>query len=772
MKQRSTWMKVASLMLFSGMAFTAMSQEPMEMKTYSVSQENPVNLVFTAPELGVLTTAQTGTTDPHLYTTAEGGPMNYVQDPRDLGKGSYAYTLGKGETVYYIAPENSYDGVTSVTFSWEASEVTIPTIENGVAFTSYQEKRVYTPEETGLLTITTTISPNHNWFGPTGAAAGLLFYDYSCTQNVQLQCADTNAKVGVYTTPVVAGTDYYFYNGVSPMCEFTFTLGEMPAPALVSVTPDPGKAFDALGDYGSGVILSFSPEAVTFETASVTYTPVDGEEQTIILTNENGIGENSDFEMTGDYNWKFRAVSRYYALAAKGTNVTLNLTGVNYEGLLVEENETGFSAVEVDNGNVSVYWTIPANEMSITEQSVPTMIYSNSTAGDPKMMAVFTFDQNIDSKPSAMFSFGTQYFGAPSNGDNPDPGADLPCYVSGNVLTVDMSGFDFGKYYDMGSKSYSNLTVFVGNIYGIDGQKFNQENPGIAFRPNYSQEVAPAPAVMADKGTIVYENDPMYPTVFVYWNQQVKSIIAGQPFTGVLTTPTMEEVEVSLVLSTYAPDADVEPSSAADGAAGVVDNALILPMSQYISKYGPGKYTLSVASILMNADLEINAPISDSFEVVADGGESEVEATLAYDGKETITISWDGEALSVYNPYNADILITSESGSEFHAVLGKEVTLKETSVEVDLSALGLVNGEDYTIDVPSYMFYIGGDGEYNGQVLESFKYTGEGAGISSIQTEAAVNGVYNLNGVKVSNGLEGLGKGVYIVNGKKVIIRK
>ena len=49
-------------------------------------------------------------------------------------------------------------------------------------------------------------------------------------------------------------------------------------------------------------------------------------------------------------------------------------------------------------------------------------------------------------------------------------------------------------------------------------------------------------------------------------------------------------------------------------------------------------------------------------------------------------------------------------------------------------------------------------------------FDGETTGINSIETEATVNGkVYNLNGQYVGNSLNGLKKGIYVVNGKKVI---
>lgn len=49
-------------------------------------------------------------------------------------------------------------------------------------------------------------------------------------------------------------------------------------------------------------------------------------------------------------------------------------------------------------------------------------------------------------------------------------------------------------------------------------------------------------------------------------------------------------------------------------------------------------------------------------------------------------------------------------------------------------------------------------------------FDGETTGINNIETEATVNGkVYNLNGQYVGNSLNGLKKGIYVVNGKKVI---
>ena len=55
-------------------------------------------------------------------------------------------------------------------------------------------------------------------------------------------------------------------------------------------------------------------------------------------------------------------------------------------------------------------------------------------------------------------------------------------------------------------------------------------------------------------------------------------------------------------------------------------------------------------------------------------------------------------------------------------------------------------------------------------VAAKLNFDGETTGINNIETEATVNGkVYNLNGQYVGNSLNGLKKGIYVVNGKKVI---
>ena len=65
----------------------------------------------------------------------------------------------------------------------------------------------------------------------------------------------------------------------------------------------------------------------------------------------------------------------------------------------------------------------------------------------------------------------------------------------------------------------------------------------------------------------------------------------------------------------------------------------------------------------------------------------------------------------------------------------------------------------------------GWDGESDKGMIEP-DFGPKDTGIAELQHETkAEEGVYNLNGMKVANSAEGLQKGVYVVNGKKAIVK-
>lgn len=106
-------------------------------------------------------------------------------------------------------------------------------------------------------------------------------------------------------------------------------------------------------------------------------------------------------------------------------------------------------------------------------------------------------------------------------------------------------------------------------------------------------------------------------------------------------------------------------------------------------------------------------------------------------------------------------------GSENLAISGILGARKLESFELFLNAAGKfvapAKGKETMKGFRAYFISLLGAGA-------KINIDGETTGINSIETESTVNGkVYNLNGQYVGNSLNGLKKGIYVVNGKKVI---
>lgn len=102
-------------------------------------------------------------------------------------------------------------------------------------------------------------------------------------------------------------------------------------------------------------------------------------------------------------------------------------------------------------------------------------------------------------------------------------------------------------------------------------------------------------------------------------------------------------------------------------------------------------------------------------------------------------------------------------------VFGK-YTMKTDGTELFLNAAGkFVAPAAATNTMKGFRAYFYVPSKVSAAAL-NINIDGETTGINSIETNAAVNGkVYNLNGQYVGNSLNGLKKGIYVVNGKKVI---
>lgn len=267
------------------------------------------------------------------------------------------------------------------------------------------------------------------------------------------------------------------------------------------------------------------------------------------------------------------------------------------------------------------------------------------------------------------------------------------------------------------------------------------------------------------------ENDPMFPTFFIYWDETIQAIDAEATLTASLTVPSddddAEPVNVTLHIGTY------DPSAVEGQEPNYTDNALLLSINEIYDQFGPGVYNLAVGTIVEDAQGNVNKPFETQFTLLQKAEVTTIVPTVTVDGN-NLTVTWDNLALTENNPFDLYIRIfgLTDSTEDFKLSIGNGADIVGGSLLIDLENLDLVVNNEYQLIIPEGFFYIGEDSNVvNGEVLDTFKY--EFTGINGINAES-LNGknIYNLNGVKVGNSIENLSNGIYIIDGKKVMIRK
>lgn len=100
----------------------------------------------------------------------------------------------------------------------------------------------------------------------------------------------------------------------------------------------------------------------------------------------------------------------------------------------------------------------------------------------------------------------------------------------------------------------------------------------------------------------------------------------------------------------------------------------------------------------------------------------------------------------------------------------KEVTInKDNELVIDLSSL---EPGDYEVVIPEGLVFVIEDGEKYINPDIWLEYTiSLSDGVTSIKVNKEPSQIYNLNGVKMGNGLNNLTPGIYLINGKKVMVK-
>ena len=187
----------------------------------------------------------------------------------------------------------------------------------------------------------------------------------------------------------------------------------------------------------------------------------------------------------------------------------------------------------------------------------------------------------------------------------------------------------------------------------------------------------------------------------------------------------------------------------------------------------PGAYELTISNVYYNYYQDVTQYTIKYY--IA--GETSVAPNGSFDKNlAVVTLNWSGNTISANDSKGAYAQVFDSSNSLVGTLYANNNDIYYTSgiASFKVNTLNLEAGEKYTLSLPAGVIYFGNADSgysYNKAFTYEFTYSAPTTGIDGIDAEAAVE-VYNLNGVKVGDSLKGLAKGLYIVNGKKVMIRK
>ena len=450
-------------------------------------------------------------------------------------------------------------------------------------------------------------------------------------------------------------------------------------------------------------------------------------------------------------------------LVAGGVEVSLNNTGDE-------------SNVSVVDGTVTVTYPVAAGAAYLADESTwPEVFYSLWPAGDDRAKATLKFSKDIASIEEVMVAMGHVEPGAQGGEGNTTTYAVTPS-INGSEVTLDFAGV-------ARSANVSEVTVTVSSVKDTDGLTVNFETGAVLYQYiQYQNTEAPGndqpgtPEYMANGPKLDLVADVYSQDLFIYWDETIFPIVEDGDLTATLTTPNNETVEVTLNITSHVPDAVDEPSTGESESNVPTDNALLLQLSQIVSKYGNGEYTINLESIVMNEAGEWNTPMEESFTVelpnYVEGEVSPESGTTFLVGEEvSFTISFEGTVVANEDAERVAMLMggpaedTVEVTYDWSLAGIIYVTADSDAVVIDLG--NELEPGFYSLSIFEDAWTV--DGDPNGAQEIMFEVaTDDSDAINSILNNLDENAaIYNLQGVKMNKPV----KGINIINGKKVVVK-
>lgn len=535
---------------------------------------------------------------------------------------------------------------------------------------------------------------------------------------------------------------------------------------------------------------------------SISYNGGDPEEIAAYLEYDGYMGEGDKFVITGSYisiKWDSEAVDADTKLLVPG-DYTITVP----EGLV--KNGKG----DVNDKmiiNYQVYATVGEDEILPDPNAWNTDWTARLSYSSAQLSNVtIDFGQELQAIPNppaialtgvASDDEGGEFDPAPFSIENGVLDAEY-VKVEGNAIILDLSFLPDGEW---GIEIPAGYAL----IKDVDGTYTSS----VEF--SYVVENALTdPKLLAAQNYALYTTSTIPEFAVLTWNYQPIELVGDDvtitiedsySYESNTVTVKASDIEVLYVIpETDNQEPGIEPAPEGDLAVYADEeeapNALqinLLPYLEGIDSKSVIMVTIP-AGLVSNGEL-VNAEYSFQFDIMPlyDG-----LATFLLDEDGIVNISWGEDFVVSVNAAWDDTVtpayITNSEGENrdlfYEAPFAEEMGLDKPEITENEDFNGLVvflndlklEAGDYTLTIPTG--YVSLDTyDYSGSwvnistswaftVDEEGNITEDSSAVSAILNGNAVEGVYNLQGVKMSNDLNTLAPDLYIINGKKVLIRK
>lgn len=553
--------------------------------------------------------------------------------------------------------------------------------------------------------------------------------------------------------------------------KFLWEEREVSPSAITSILPDPTNDFfyDYLTE--QNIVVQADGPMTSFGEVTISYldqvVPIRGNRKSGPANGEFLTIATAD---PGSTNYVLPAVE------AGADSFTITVKDYKVNGLPVTGNATGIPEVIVEEGTVSFsYKLTKAPAYMASESTWPATFYSSWEKGDPAGMATLVFDQPISFVGEATLIMAAYTLGE-IGGENTARTYPLKPVVEGNKVIIDFTGTEY-----IGTTSI--VSVFVMNARGENGlpSTFEEYNTAMVVQMPFVNEAAPenpdipgtpeGPKYMEKKATQVNEEISEFDSaVELRWGETVTIVDADAieiPVSfGGKVIGSLSSTYINLVGSGTSDPASISPR-AETGESGTT-MFLLLGAAGLLQE--SGLYTLTLPEgMVENADGAINRSqlVAVIYSATAEGTVTPESGTEFAAGENVIiTIAFDGVVEQNYTP-DAPVMVTNYEDYEVQLNWTPDVVYIEGNAIVINLGAELEEGT-YYLSLREGVVVV--DGSVNAPIFDyMFKVAGTGS-VESINAEKGVKEIYNLNGVKVNE--NNIGQGFYIINGKKVFIRK